>query len=54
MLLISEAGAQVTDLAGRSPVPFDLSLDAEQDLPVLAAAPGLHARLLDSVRAAMV
>lgn len=51
-LLIAEAGGRVTDLEGAPRAPFDLSVDPDENLPVLAAGPRVHERLLDSIRAA--
>lgn len=49
VLLVSEAGGMVTGPAGKPLTPFRLDRDMSEDLPTLAAAPGLHPRLLKSL-----
>lgn len=45
-LLIEEAGGVVTHEDGRPLIPFDLGIDPEQNIPVIAGAPGTHERLI--------
>jgi len=49
-LLVTEAGGRITDPFGNPLVPFDLSADPNRDIPILAAAPNAHARLLETIR----
>lgn len=49
VLLITEAGGVVTDPLGADRSRFDLTADPEEDVPVLAAAPRAHQRLLESI-----
>lgn len=51
VLLVTEAGGRITDADGSDGLPFDLSVDANADLPFLAAGPNVHKRLLESIRA---
>jgi len=51
-LLVSEAGGRITDLSGVDWMSFDLAVDPNEDLPILAAAPKTHQRLLASIQAA--
>lgn len=53
MLLVTEAGGMVTDPYGNPLVPFDLSADPNRDIPFLAAPPGVHQRLLRTIRDAL-
>jgi myo-inositol-1(or 4)-monophosphatase len=45
-LLIMEAGGRITDVAGVDRIPFSLDLPPEAELPILAAGPKVHERLL--------
>ncbi len=45
-LLIEESGGRISDHAGRELWPVDVSTYHSADMPVLAAAPNLHALLL--------
>ncbi len=51
VLLVRNAGGVVTTANGEPMLPFDLSLDPDANLPILAAAPQTHARLLEMVLA---
>ncbi|MFQ5464174.1 MAG: inositol monophosphatase family protein [Phycisphaerae bacterium] len=50
-LLVRQAGGVVTTAEGQPLLPFDLSLDPEANLPILAAAPQTHQRLLAMILA---
>ncbi len=50
VLIVTEAGGRITDAQGVDRTSFDLSLDSNEDLPFLAAAPLVHDRLLESIR----
>jgi myo-inositol-1(or 4)-monophosphatase len=49
-LLITEAGGRITTPYGDPRIPFDLSLEPTAKLPILAAAPATHERLLRTIR----
>lgn len=51
-LMISEAGGVVTRDDGTSLWPIDVGAYDGGDIPILAGAPAMHARLLESLRAA--
>ena len=53
VLLVSEAGGCSTDISGANRMSFDLTVDPNEDLPCLAAAPKAHERLLASIRTAL-
>jgi myo-inositol-1(or 4)-monophosphatase len=46
VLLVSEAGGVVTSPTGAPLIPFDLSRDPRDNLPILAGPSGVHQRLL--------
>jgi myo-inositol-1(or 4)-monophosphatase len=48
-LIVDEAGGRCTQVDGSDRLPFDLSADPEEDLPLLAAAPRTHERLMTSI-----
>ena len=45
-LLVSEAGGRITAPTGEPRIPFDLALDPMTKLPIVAAAPRTHERLI--------
>ena len=49
VLLVSEAGGVITDPDGGNLLPFDLGVDPNEDIPFLAATPGIHGRLLETI-----
>ena len=51
-VLVREAGGTVTDPFGESLVPFSLEADHCANVPYLASAPGIHSRLVESIRCA--
>ena len=53
VLLVTEAGGCVTDPFGAESLPFNLQADPNEDIPLLAAAPKTHERLLASIKAAV-
>ena len=52
VLLISEAGGVITDPDGSDLLPFALDTDPSADIPFLAATPGVHGRLLETIQTA--
>jgi len=48
-LLVTEAGGRITDPFGAELLPFNLTADADRDLPFLAGSPTMHARLLQLI-----
>ncbi len=52
-LIVNEAGGRCTNVDGSDRLPFDLSADPDGDLPLLAAAPHTHERLLASIEDAV-
>ena len=50
-MIACEAGAKVLSLDGREHFPMDLSLYANEPLPMLAARPGLIDKLLAEYQA---
>jgi len=50
ILIVNEAGGRCTQVDGSDRLPFDLTADSDEDLPLLAAAPQTHGRLLASIR----
>jgi fructose-1,6-bisphosphatase/inositol monophosphatase family enzyme len=50
VLLVTEAGGRCTNVDGTDRLPFDLAADPNQDLPILAAAPKTHERLIRSIQ----
>jgi myo-inositol-1(or 4)-monophosphatase len=50
-LLVEEAGGRVTDGRGRGLWPIDPAGYRGEDVPILAAGPAMHARLLESLLA---
>lgn len=50
-LLVTEGGGRMTDPFGDELI-FDVAADPDLDVPFLAGAPRIHARLLDSIREA--
>jgi myo-inositol-1(or 4)-monophosphatase len=48
-LMVREAGARITDLTGRDPMPFPADADPGADIPSLAARQDMHASLLASI-----
>lgn len=50
VLLVTEAGGEISDPTGGSWLPFDLTGDPHDDLPYVAGAPSTHARLLEQLR----
>jgi len=48
-LLVRQAGGVLSTADGQPLLPFDLSLDPDVNLPILAAAPQTHRRLLDMI-----
>ena len=49
-LLIQEAGGVITSPAGQALWPVDVLTYRGEDIPMLAGTPGMHARLLNSLR----
>lgn len=52
-LLVHEAGGVATDERGRSLTPFKLDVSTRADVPIVAAARGIHQRLLVVTRGAV-
>lgn len=48
-LLVSEAGGVVTDPYGQPIIPFDLTADANINVPILAGEPTVHKKLLETI-----
>jgi len=49
-LIVLEAGGKITDMDGNDRLPFALDGDPNTDTPFLAASPGVHRRLLETIR----
>ncbi len=52
VLLINEAGGVITDPDGSDLFPLTLDADPSVDIPFLAATPGVHGRLLETIQTA--
>ena len=50
VLLVHEAGGVITDPGGSDLLPFDLKADPNEDIPFLAATPGVHGRLRETIQ----